>query len=66
MEAKSIEPLQTENSSDSSLQNILKSLNNGELEVEYSIKSSDTIFTPAVKFEYRLQRYSQVHLNYLG
>ena len=50
MEAKSIELLQTEISSDSSLQNILKSLNNGELEVEYSIESSDKIFTPAAKF----------------
>jgi len=51
MEAKSIELLQTENSSDS-IENVLKLLNNGELEVDYSIKSSDTIFTPALKFVY--------------
>ena len=48
MEAKSIELLQTENSSDS-IENVLKLLNNGELEVDYSIKSSDTIYTPALK-----------------
>ena len=43
------ELLETENSSDASLQDVLNLLKNGKLEVDYLIKSSDTRYTPGVK-----------------
>ena len=60
---KEIELLETKNSSDTSLQDVLNLLNNGKLEVDYIIESVDEELTSVQKWVWALGAESWAELD---